>query len=320
MTFLWLLGAVLGVIALIVVAVVLSCLKLWIQSQASGVHVTFPYLLGVKLRRVDPELLINQAVTLHKAGLEVELPLLEAHVLAGGNLARVVEANVSAAKAGLEVSFQGLAAIDLAGRDIAGAVQASVNPKVLICPPQNLPGITGVARDGIRLGARVRVTVRANLDRLVGGANEQTITARVGEGIVGAIGAAERHKDILERPELISQWILSRGLDSGTAFEIVSVDVSDVDVLDNVGAHLAEVQADADKKLAQAQAEIRRMMGVAREQEMNAKVVEMTSQLTAAKATVPLALAGAARQGTMWLTPRPVLAPPARLLWQVDLS
>lgn len=239
--------------AFVVMAIPLA--PLWIQAKSAGVPVSLLNLLGMKLRRLDPLFLINQFITLRKAGVQVEIKRLEAHILAGGNLNALTEALVSAQKAGLNTTLEKIAAIDLAGRDVRDAVKTYVQPKVIICPKLKEKPITGVARDGIRLGARVRVTARSKLEALVGGANEETIRARIGEGIVTSIGQADSHQDILKDPERIAQFILSRGLDSGTAFEIVSVDTSDIDVLDNVAARLAAEQAEANKRTAQAKAE-----------------------------------------------------------------
>lgn len=293
-------GLVIVLVGLVVIIVCLGFMGIWIQARASGVQVSMLYMWGMKLRRLDPTYMIDNMITLRKAGVDTELSTLEAHVLAGGSLGAVAEAAVSAHKAGLPITFERICAIDLAGADIAGAVGTCVSPRIVECPPAGSPAITGVAHDGVRLSAKVRITVRANLDRVVGGATDETIIARVGEGVVAAIGHAELHKELLEKPETISAFILSRGLDSGTAFEIVSVDVSDVDIIDNVGAHLAERQADADRQMAQARAEMRRAQAVARGQEMQAKIVEMTATLTANQAMIPLAMASACQEGNLW--------------------
>lgn len=304
-----------GTIALVVVLLVLggavlfalSFLGVWIQARASGVEVTYLHLLGMRLRRLDPRFIVEDcAVTLHKAGQRVPIDALEAHALSGGSLESVVAATIAADKAGLGISFAKLCAIDLAGRDVLGAVEAVVNPRVLTCPPSASPPLQAVAKDGIRVQVRLRVTLRTNLDRLIGGANQDTVMARVGQGIVAAIGHSESHKQVLEFPEMISQYILDRGLDSGTSFEIVSVDIMDVDVLDNVGARLMEEQAVTDQQVAQARAEMRRAMAFAQTQEMHAEVRAMEAQLTANRANIPLALAGACRAGHLWLQPRPV--------------
>ncbi len=265
---------------------------LWISAWAAGVRVPLITLIAMRLRRVPPARIIYPLIKATKAGLEVPLEKLEAHYLAGGNVDRVVDALIAAQKAGIDLSFDRAAAIDLAGRDVLEAVQVSVNPKVI-----ETPRIAAVAKDGIQLIAVARITVRANIDRLVGGAGEETIIARVGEGIVTTIGSAASHKDVLENPDLISKVVLDKGLDAGTAFEILSVDIADVDVGKNIGAQLQIDQAEADKKIAQAQAEKRRAMAVAAEQEMRAKVEEMRAKLVEAQAQVPLALAEALKAG-----------------------
>jgi uncharacterized protein YqfA (UPF0365 family) len=271
-----------------------------------------------RLRGLNPEFLIDCLITLWNAGLEIELNNLEAHVLCGGHLGPVVDAAISAEKAGLNVSFRQLAAIDLAGRNVVDAVNARVNPKVLVCPPPNVGNgaISGVARDGIRLEAKARVTVRTNLDRLVGGAGEETVIARVGEGIVTAIGRADSHRQILERPELISECVLARGLDSGTCFEILSVDIADVDVVDNVAARLKSSQAEADKRIAQANAEIRRAAAVAVHQEMTARTTESESRVTAARSTVPLGVAAAFEEANLGRARPLPHSVNARMRWQ----
>ncbi len=267
---------------------------LWISAWAAGVRVPLITLIAMRLRRVPPARIIYPLIKATKAGLEVPLEKLEAHYLAGGNVDRVVDALIAAQKAGIDLSFDRAAAIDLAGRDVLEAVQVSVNPKVI-----ETPRIAAVAKDGIQLIAVARITVRANIDRLVGGAGEETIIARVGEGIVTTIGSAASHKDVLENPDLISKVVLDKGLDAGTAFEILSVDIADVDVGKNIGAQLQIDQAEADKKIAQAQAEKRRAMAVAAEQEMRAKVEEMRAKLVEAQAQVPLALAEALKAGRL---------------------
>ncbi len=265
---------------------------LWISAWAAGVRVPLITLIAMRLRRVPPARIIYPLIKATKAGLEVPLEKLEAHYLAGGNVDRVVDALIAAQKAGIDLSFDRAAAIDLAGRDVLEAVQVSVNPKVI-----ETPRIAAVAKDGIQLIAVARITVRANIDRLVGGAGEETIIARVGEGIVTTIGSSESHKDVLENPDRISKVVLDKGLDAGTAFEILSVDIADVDVGKNIGAQLQIDQAEADKKIAQAQAEKRRAMAVAAEQEMRARVEEMRAKLVEAQAQVPLALAEALKAG-----------------------
>jgi len=316
MTFLLML--LLGVVSVALLAVLAACLAflpLWIQAKASGVPVSMPDMLMMRLRRVSPGSLVGAMVPLWKAGITVDRRDLETHVLAGGDLLAVAEALISADKADLGVDFRQLAAIDLAGRDVVDAVTARVKPRVLLCPPAAAGGagvISGVARDGVRLGARARITVRTRLDRLVGGAGAETVIARVGEGIVTTIGSADSHRNVLEKPEIISERLLAKGLDSGTCFEILSVDIADVDVLDNVGARLKSEQADADKRVAQAQAEMRRAAAVAARQEMKARTTEMEGRVVAAKADVPLALAtalaeanfGPGRAMTKTLNPR----------------
>ncbi len=267
---------------------------LWISAWAAGVRVPLITLIAMRLRRVPPAKIIYPLIKATKAGIELPLEKLEAHYLAGGNVDRVVDALIAAQKAGIDLTFDRAAAIDLAGRDVLEAVQVSVNPKVI-----ETPRIAAVAKDGIQLIAVARITVRANIDRLVGGAGEETIIARVGEGIVTTIGSAESHKDVLENPDRISKVVLDKGLDAGTAFEILSVDIAAVDVGKNIGAQLQIDQAEADKKIAQAQAEKRRAMAVAAEQEMRAKVEEMRAKLVEAQAQVPLALAEALKAGRL---------------------
>jgi uncharacterized protein YqfA (UPF0365 family) len=248
----------------------------------------------MRLRKVSPPAVVRPLITATKAGLELDINLLEAHYLAGGRVDRVVGALISADKANIELGFNQAAAIDLAGRDVFEAVQVSVNPKVI-----NTPKVAAMAKDGIQLIAVARVTVRANINRLVGGAGEETILARVGEGIVSTIGSADSHKAVLENPDNISKTVLSKGLDSGTAFEILSIDIADVDVGKNIGAELQTDQAEADKRVAQARAEERRAMAVATEQEMKARVQEMKAEVVRAEAEVPLALADAFRSGNL---------------------
>ena len=268
--------------------------RLWVEALSAGVRVGMGNLIGMRLRKVSPPAVVRPLIWATKAGIPLSANDLEAHYLAGGQVERVVRALISADKASIEMSFQQAAAIDLAGRDVFEAVQVSVNPKVI-----NTPKVAAMAKDGIQLIAQARVTVRANINRLVGGAGEDTILARVGEGIVSSIGSANSHKEVLENPDAISKTVLARGLDSGTAFEILSIDIADVDVGKNIGADLQTHQADADKQVAQARAEERRAMAVAKEQEMKAKVEEMRADLVKAEAQVPLALADAFRQGHM---------------------
>lgn len=266
--------------------------RLYIEALSAGVHVGFGNLIGMRLRKVIPSGVVRPLITATKAGIDLDINQLEAHYLAGGDVHRVVGALISADKASIELEFNQAAAIDLAGRDVFEAVQVSVNPKVI-----NTPKVAAMAKDGIQLIAIARVTVRANINRLVGGAGEATILARVGEGIVSTIGSAESHKKVLENPDAISKTVLAKGLDSGTAFEILSIDIADVDVGKNIGAELQTDQAEADKRVAQARAEERRAMAVAKEQEMKALVEEMRAEVVKAEAEVPLALAEAFRAG-----------------------
>ena len=259
---------------------------LWISALAAGVKVGLWQLVGMRLRRVPPAEIVNPLVKAFKAGLDVGSNQLEAHYLAGGNVDRVVNALIAAERANIPLSFERAAAIDLAGRNVLEAVQMSVNPKVI-----ETPMVSAVARNGIEVKVIARVTVRANIDRLVGGAGEETILARVGEGIVTTVGSSDSHKETLENPDGISRTVLEKGLDSGTAFEILSIDIADVDVGRNIGAKLQTDQAEADKKIAQAKAEERRAMAVAQEQEMEARVQEMRAKVVEAEAEVPLALA-----------------------------
>ena len=268
---------------------------LWISAYFAGVRVgIFKDLVGMRLRKVPPRQIVGPKISAAKAGLDVGLESMEAHYLAGGNVNAVILALISADKANIDLSFERAASIDLAGRDVLDAVKVSVNPKVI-----NTPLIAAIAKDGIQVKATCRVTVRANIDRLVGGAGEETIIARVGEGIVTTIGSASTHKEVLENPDLISRRVLEKGLDSETAFEILSIDIADVDVGENIGAKLQTDQADADLKIAQAKAEERRAMAQAREQEMTAQVVEMESRVKEAEAEVPRAMAEAFREGNL---------------------
>jgi uncharacterized protein YqfA (UPF0365 family) len=268
--------------------------RLWIEAISAGVRVGIGYLVGMRLRKVSPPAVVRPLIWANKAGLDLQINDLEAHYLAGGSVDRVVRAMISADKANIDLTFRQAAAIDLAGRDVLEAVQVSVNPKVI-----NTPRVAAMAKDGIQLIAVARVTVRANIDRLVGGAGEETILARVGEGIVSTIGSSGSHKAVLENPDNISKTVLSKGLDSGTAFEILSIDIADVDVGKNIGAELQTDQAEADKRVAQARAEERRAMAVAQEQEMKAQVVEMRARLVEAEAQVPMAIADAFRGGNL---------------------
>jgi uncharacterized protein YqfA (UPF0365 family) len=276
--------------------------QLWVTAYFSGVHVKiFRDLVGMRLRKVPPPLIVRSKIMASKAGINVDTNKMEAHYLAGGNVHAVIQALISADKANIPLTFEQAAAIDLAGRKVLEAVQMSVLPKVIDCPAPNSGKLTldGVAKDGIQLKAKARVTVRADLKRLVGGATEETIIARVGEGIVAAIGAADTYKQVLEHPDLISKSVLRKSLDSQTAFEIVSIDIADIDVGENVGAKLQTNQAEADKKVAQAKAEIRRAMAVALEQEMKAKTQEMQAKVVEAEAEVPKAIAEAFRSGNL---------------------
>ncbi len=265
---------------------------LWISAAAADVRVGIFYMIGMKLRRVPPHRIVNALIKAEKAGLEIDIDKLEAHYLAGGNVDRVIDALIAAQRAGIDLVFERAAAIDLAGRDVLQAVQMSVNPKVI-----ETPVVSAVAKNGIELKAKARVTVRADINRLVGGAGEETIIARVGEGIVTTIGSAENHEAVLENPDMISQTVLAKGLDAGTAFEIVSIDIADVDVGANIGARLRADQAEAEKVMAQAKAEERRAMAVAQEQEMRAETQRMRAKVVEAEAEVPRALAQALREG-----------------------
>lgn len=268
---------------------------LWINATVSGVHVSLVQLFLMRIRKVPPTKIVNCLIEAHKAGLvDVKRDSLEAHYLAGGHIERVVHALVSASKAGITLPFQMATAIDLAGRDVFEAVQMSVNPKVIDTPP-----VTAVAKDGIQLIAKARVTVRANIKQLVGGAGEDTVLARVGEGIVSSIGSAESHKQVLENPDSISKLVLAKGLDDGTAFEILSIDIADIDVGKNIGAQLQMDQAEADKNIAQAKAEERRSMAIAAEQEMKAKAQEARAKVIEAEALVPQAMAEAFKKGNL---------------------
>ena len=284
----------LGLLALVSILLWAIPVRLWIEALSAGVKVGIGTLIGMRLRKVSPAAIVRPLINATKAGLDLGTDQLEAHYLAGGRVDRVVGALISADKANIELAFNQAAAIDLAGRDVFEAVQVSVNPKVI-----NTPKVAAMAKDGIQLIAIARVTVRANINRLVGGAGEDTILARVGEGIVSTIGSANTHKAVLENPDAISKTVLGKGLDSGTAFEILSIDIADVDVGKNIGAELQTDQAEADKRVAQARAEERRAMAVAKEQEMKALVGEMQAEVVKAEAEVPLAIADAFRQGNL---------------------
>jgi len=267
---------------------------LWIRAAASGVRVNFLTLFGMRFRKVDPARIVDPLITATKAGLSLNINALEAHFLSGGNVQRVVNALISADKAGIPLDFRQATAIDLAGRDVFEAVQVSVNPKVITTPK-----VAAMAKDGIQLLALARVTVRANVNRLVGGAGEETILARVGEGIVSTIGSAASHKAVLENPDMISKTVLAKGLDAGTAFEILSIDIADVDVGKNIGAELQTDQAEADKRIAQAKAEERRALAVAMEQEYKAETQNQRAKLISAEAEIPKAIAEAFRAGNL---------------------
>ena len=268
---------------------------LWISAKASGVNISLVQLFLMRIRKVPPPIITNAMIEAHKAGLKtITRDELEAHYMAGGHVEKVVHALVSASKANIDLSFQMATAIDLAGRDVFEAVQMSVNPKVIDTPP-----VAAVSKDGIQLIAKARVTVRANIKQLVGGAGEDTVLARVGEGIVSSIGASESHKSVLENPDTISKVVLKKGLDAGTAFEILSIDIADIDIGKNIGAVLQMDQAQADKNIAQAKAEERRAMAVALEQEMKAKAQEARAKVIEAESEVPKAMAEAFRSGNM---------------------
>ena len=293
--------AIIVLVVLVFVGIFLRFFNLWLQALMSNAHVGFFSLLGMWLRKVNPSIIVQARIMAVKAGLPLETDMLEAHYLARGNVGNVVRALIAASKANIPLTFQKATAIDLAGRDVLEAVRTSVNPRVIDCPDptKGRSTIDAVAMDGIQLKARARVTVRANIERLVGGATEETIIARVGEGIVTTIGSAASHKQVLENPDMISKRVLDKGLDSGTAFEILSIDIADIDVGDNIGAKLQAAQADADKQIAQAAAEGRRAQAAAREQEMKAAVVENRAKVVLAEAEIPKAMATAFRDGNL---------------------
>lgn len=291
--------AELGIILLFILGIVIlffigSSVSLWVQALVSGAHVGLMSILFMRFRKVPPKLVVESKIMAVKAGIQISTNDLESHFLAGGNVLRVVQALIAADKASIELDFNRAAAIDLAGRNVLEAVQMSVNPKVI-----ETPLVAAMAKDGIQLKAIARVTVRANIDRLVGGAGEETILARVGEGIVTTIGSAVNHKQVLENPDSISERVLNKGLDAGTAFEILSIDIADVDVGKNIGAELETDRAEADKKIAQAKAEERRAMAFAAEQEMKARVQEMRAKVVEAESQVPMAMAEAFRKGNL---------------------
>ncbi|MFZ1593727.1 MAG: flotillin-like protein FloA, partial [Chitinophagales bacterium] len=285
---------VVGFAILIFFLIFMRLFGLWLSAQLAGVKISLLQMILMRWRRVDPRAIVDNMVTAHKAGIPLTRDQLEAHFLAGGNIKRVVNALVSADKANIPLDFKAATAIDLAGRDVFEAVQLSVNPKVIESPP-----VTAVAKNGIQLIAKVRVTVRANIQKLVGGAGEETILARVGEGIVTTIGSSENHRAVLENPDTISKTVLAKGLDSGTAFEILSIDIADIDIGKNIGAELQMDQANADKNIAQAKAEERRAMAVASEQEMKAKAQEARAKVIEAEALIPMAIAEAFRNGNL---------------------
>ena len=286
--------AIAGGLFLLWIILYLIPVGLWFQALVSDVKISLLQLVLMRWRKVPPTVIVSAMIEGKKAGIELYRDLLEAHYLAGGHVAQVVHALVSASKANIDLTFQIATAVDLAGRDVFEAVQMSVNPKVINTPP-----VTAVAKDGIQLIAKARVTVRANIKRLVGGAGEETVLARVGEGIVSSIGSSESHKAVMENTDFISKVVLDKGLDSGTAFEILSIDIADIDVGKNIGAGLQIDQAEADLKIAQAKAEERRAMAVAREQEMKALAQEMKAKVIEAEANVPLAMSEAFRSGNL---------------------
>jgi uncharacterized protein YqfA (UPF0365 family) len=285
---------IIAIAAIVLLFFVGSAISLWVQALVSGAHVGLFNIVFMRFRKVPPKLIVTSKIMAVKAGLDFSTDSLESHYLAGGNVSRVVQALIAADKANIELEFNRAAAIDLAGRDVLQAVQMSVNPKVI-----ETPLVAAMAKDGIQLKAVSRVTVRANIERLVGGAGEETILARVGEGIVTTIGSADTHKMVLENPDMISKRVLEKGLDAGTAYEILSIDIADVDVGKNIGAELETDRAEADKKIAQAKAEERRAMAFAVEQEMRARVQEMRAKVVEAEARVPLAMAVAFKEGNL---------------------
>ena len=289
------------IVAIVFGSMFLYFLKIWIRALAAGAHVSIVNLVGMKLRGINPSIIVDARIMALKAGLEMDTGDLEAHYLAGGNVSKVVRALIAADKANITLDFKKACAIDLAGRDIEEAVATSVNPRVIDTPVQKTgtETVAAVAMDGIQLKAKARVTIRANIERLVGGATDETIIARVGEGIVTSIGSSETYKKVLENPDLISQKVLARGLDAGTAFEILSIDIADVDVGDNIGAKLQAKQAQTDLQIARAKAEERAAMARALEQEMKARVEEMHAKVVEAEAEVPRAMAQAFREGNL---------------------
>jgi uncharacterized protein YqfA (UPF0365 family) len=294
MDIMYILLIIAGIIGLVLFYFIFSYVALWLQALVSGASVGLLNIIFMRFRKVPAKLIVESKIMAVKAGIDIPTDSLESHFLAGGNVSRVVQALIAADKANIELGFNRAVAIDLAGRDVLEAVQMSVNPKVI-----ETPLVAAMAKDGIQLKALSRVTVRANIDRLVGGAGEETILARVGEGIVTTIGSAVTHKEVLENPDTISKTVLAKGLDSGTAYEILSIDIADVDVGKNIGAELETDRAEADKKIAQAKAEEKRAMAFAQEQEMRARVQEMRAKVVEAEAQVPLAMAEAFRSGNL---------------------
>lgn len=294
----WILGVLL-LILLVLVILLFKYLNLWVQAYFSKAGIGFFQLVGMSLRKINPTVVVRAKISAVQARVDVATNDLEAHYLAGGNVINVVRSLIASDRAGLDLDFMRAAAIDLAGRDVLEAVRTCVNPKVIDCPDpsKGKTEVSAMAKDGIQVLAKARVTVRTNIARLVGGATEETIIARVGEGIVSTIGSSATHKDVLENPDNISKTVLSKGLDAGTAFEILSIDIADVDIGKNIGARLQADQAEADKRIAQARAEERRAMAVAREQEMSAEVMENRAKVVLAEAEVPIAMAEAFRKG-----------------------
>ncbi|HPD02771.1 MAG: flotillin-like protein FloA [Christensenellales bacterium] len=287
-------GLAVAAVVVVLVFFVLVPVNLWFRALVSGAPISMGRLVGMRLRKIRMQMLVEAYINAKKAGLDIDIVELETHYMAGGDVLKVVNALISAHSANIDLTLRTAKAIDLAGRDVLNAVKVSVNPKVI-----DTPVVAAIAKDGIELRARARVTVRANITRLVGGAGEETIIARVGEGIVTTIGSSSTHKEVLENPDRISKTVLSKGLDAGTAFEILSIDIADVDVGRNIGAQLQMDQAEADKHIAQAKAEERRAMAVAAEQEMRAKTQEMQAEVVRAEAEVPLAIAEALREGNI---------------------
>lgn len=298
-------AAIVILLGLVMIYLLLKFFKTWLRARLSQAPVSFGSLIGMWLRKVPFPLIVDSRITAVKAGIDLSTELLEAHYLSGGDVTDVVLSLIAADKAGIPLNFDRACAIDLAtkdtGKTVLEAVRTSINPKVIDCPNPNtgITKITAVAKDGIAVNARARVTVRTNLDRFVGGATEETIIARVGEGIVTSVGSAESYKAVLENPDSISRLVLGKGVDSSTAFEILSIDIADVDVADNIGARLQAEQAEADKQIAQAKAEVRRAAAVAVEQEMSARTQEMRAKVVEAEAQIPMAIAEAFRNGNL---------------------